>query len=277
MAETALHFGATLRLLRVDAGLSLRDLARRIGVSSAYLSRVEHGLDAVPTPERLSAIARELDVPPTLLMDVAHRVNPFVTAYLEEEPGARAVVLDLARRQLTDAQLGRVREFLDREFPVPAVHKEAQAVRLAPLLSPERIVLGLSCTGLEDALDVAAGRLAAAHLGMEAPALAALLRQREEETPSAVGHGVAVPHAFVSGWSQPAAALVTLARPLKLDTPDGEPLRLLVVLVGAAGRAHLMRLAHVARLARDSLADGLAEARSAQQVLERIGALDALG
>jgi PTS system nitrogen regulatory IIA component len=272
-----MHFGATLRLLRVDAGLSLRDLSRRIGVSSAYLSRVEHGLDAVPTPERLSAIARELDVPPTLLMDAAHRVSPFVTAYLEQEPGARAVVLDLARRQLTDAQLARVREFLDREFPVPAVRKEAQAVRLAPLLSPERIVLGLSCTDLEDALDVAAGRLAAARPGAEASSLAALLRQREEEAPSTVGNGVAVPHAFVSGWEPPAAALVTLARPLKLDTPDGLPLRMLVVLAGAPGRAHLMRLAHIARLARDTLADQLSEARSAQQVLERLEAMDALG
>lgn len=45
-----MHLGATLRLLRTDAGLSLRDLARRIGVSSAYLSRVENGVDAPPRP-----------------------------------------------------------------------------------------------------------------------------------------------------------------------------------------------------------------------------------
>src|SRR3712207_1940181 len=92
--EDAMHLGATLRLLRVDAGLSLRDLARRIGVSSAYLSRVENGLDAVPTPERLAAIARELDVPSTLLMDVAHRVSPFVASYLEQVPGAGRLFLE---------------------------------------------------------------------------------------------------------------------------------------------------------------------------------------
>ncbi len=270
-----MHFGATLRLLRVDAGLSLRDLARRIGVSSAYLSRVENGLDAVPTPERLSAIARELDVPPMLLVDVAHRVNPFVASYLDEEPGARALVLELARRRLTGAQLVRVRAFLDREFPVPASRNDTQAMPLAPLLGPERVVVGLGCTGLEDALDVVAGRLAPLLPGVGAPALAAMLRQREEETSSAVGNGVAVPHAFVSGATH--AAVVTLARPLKLDTPDGLPLRLLVVLVGARGRAHLMRLAHVARLASQGLADRLDEARDARQVLEHIRELDALG
>jgi PTS system nitrogen regulatory IIA component len=272
-----MHFGATLRLLRVDAGLSLRDLARRIGVSSAYLSRVEHGLDAVPTPERLSAIARELDVPPTLLMDVAHRVNPFVATYLEQEPGARALVLDLASRQLTERQLVRVREFLAREFPMSAAHKEIPSAPLAPLLSPERIIVRLTCARLDDALDVVAGRLAAMRPEVGARALAGMLRGREEESPSAVGSGVAVPHAFVSGWSKPAAALVTLARPLRMDTPDGLPLRLLVVLVGTRGRAHLVRLAHIARLARYGLADRLEDARDPHQVLERLSTLDALG
>ena len=59
--------GGTLRRLRLESGISLRDLARRLGVSSAYLSRVEHGLDAVPTPERLEAMAEELGVPAAML------------------------------------------------------------------------------------------------------------------------------------------------------------------------------------------------------------------
>jgi PTS system nitrogen regulatory IIA component len=272
-----MHFGATLRLLRVDAGLSLRDLARRIGVSSAYLSRVEHGLDAVPTPERLSAIARELDVPPALLMDAAHRINPFVASYLEQEPGARSLVLELARRKLTGAQLTRVRQLLEQEFPLPAARRDAPPTPLAPLLSPERIVLGLSCARLEDALDLMAGRLAAARPEVGAAALAAMLRRREEERPSAVGNGVAVPHASMMGGSVPMAALVTLAHPLKADTPDGMPLRVLVVLMSERGRTHLCRLAHIARLANHGLADRLVEARDAQQVLERLEALDAPG
>ena len=55
-----MHFGAALRLLRVDAGVTLRALAERVGVSSAYLSRVENGHDAVPTPDRLADIAAAL-------------------------------------------------------------------------------------------------------------------------------------------------------------------------------------------------------------------------
>jgi nitrogen PTS system EIIA component len=271
-----MHLGATIRLLRVDAGLSLRDLARRIGVSSAYLSRVENGLDAVPTQERLAAIARELDVPPTLLMDVAHRVSPFVAQYLEQEPGASMLFLELARRSLSGSQLARVREFLDTEFPVRATGQETPVPALAPLLAPERMVLRLTCTALEDALDVAAGRLAAACPGVSAPRLMADLKRREAEASSMVGSGVAVPHAFVEHAS-PVAALVTLAKPLQAETPDRLPLRLLVVLVGRErGRAHLMRLAHVARLASHGLAERLADEEQPQQLLVRLSELEAL-
>jgi PTS system nitrogen regulatory IIA component len=271
-----MHLGATLRLLRVDAGLSLRDLARRIGVSSAYLSRVENGLDAVPTPERLSAIARELGVPPTLLMDVAHRVNPFVAHYLEQEPGAGTLFLDIARRQLTSAQLARVRELLDAEFPVRAARRDEPVPALAPLLVPERMVLRLTCTAVEDALDVAAGRLAAACPGVSAPRLVAELTRREAEASNRVGNGVAMPHAYVE-HAEPLAALVTLARPLRTETPDDVPLRLLVVLVGGErGRDALVRLAHVARLASHGLAERLADVEHPQQVFERLAELETL-
>lgn len=271
-----MHLGATIRLLRVDAGLSLRDLARRIGVSSAYLSRVENGLDAAPTPERLSAIARELDVPPSLLMDVAHRVSPFVAHYLEQVPGAGMLFLEMARRRLTGPQLARVREFLDAEFPMRAVANEAPVPALAPLLAPERMVLRLTCAALEDALDVAAGRLVGACPGMTAPRLVAELKRREAEAPSLVGNGVAVPHAIVE-HAAPVAAVVTLGKPLKAETPDGLPLRLLVVLIGGErGRAHLVRLAHVARLASHGLAERLADEEQPQQLLARLTELEAL-
>ncbi|WP_224243120.1 helix-turn-helix domain-containing protein [Hyalangium gracile] len=271
-----MHLGATIRLLRVDAGLSLRDLARRIGVSSAYLSRVEHGLDAVPTPERLAAIARELDVPPTLLMDVAHRVNPFVASYLEQVPGAGTLFLDIARRRLSSSQLARVRDFLDEEFPARGASREESAPALAPLLTPERVILKLSCAAMEDARDMAIGRICGATPGVPAARLAEELARREAEASSAVGNGVAVPHAIIEGLT-PMAALVTLGKPLRHDTPDGQPLRLLIVLVGGdRGRARLMRLAHVARLASHGLATRLQDAQHPREVLTHLEELEAL-
>lgn len=272
-----MHLGATLRLLRVDAGLSLRDMARRIGVSSAYLSRVENGVDAPPTVERLTAIARELDVPPALLMDVANRVSPYVTEYLEAVPGSGTLFLELARRRLSGAELARVRGFLDAEFPVRGGGpSDAPVPALAPLLAPERVVLQLSCEGWDDVLDVVAGRLASALPGVDAARLAESLRRRDITSSCAVGAEVAVPHVFVPGVA-PVAALVTMAKGLAVDTPDGRPLRLVVAAAdGELGRVRLVRMAHVARLAARGLSARLSEARQPGQVLAILEELEAL-
>ena len=91
-----------------------------------------------------------------------------------------------------------------------------------------------------------------------------------------VGNGVVVPHAFIE-HAAPLAALVTLGKPLLAETPDRLPLRLVVVLVGGErGRAHLTRLAHVARLASHGLAERLADEDQPQQLLARLTELEAL-
>src|SRR6185436_16712563 len=100
-----MHLGATLRLLRIESGFGLRHLARRLGVSSAYLSRVENGVDPVPTSGRLEEIAKALRLPPRLLIDAAQRQSPRVQRYLEREPQAADLLLDLAERDLDAAQL----------------------------------------------------------------------------------------------------------------------------------------------------------------------------
>lgn len=58
MAST---FGDRIRELRTDADLSLRELARKIGVSAAFLSDVELGR-RYPSDSVLERLAGELDV-----------------------------------------------------------------------------------------------------------------------------------------------------------------------------------------------------------------------
>ncbi|WP_437513499.1 PTS sugar transporter subunit IIA [Sorangium sp. So ce1099] len=274
-ARALAEFGAALRLLRVEAGLSLRALAQRIGVSSAYLSRVEHGHDAIPTPDRLTAIASALELPPAVLLELGHQVEPLVSRYLERVPAANALFLELARRDLSGPQLARVKAFIDAEFPVSAPFGVAPARRLSELLTPERIVLHLSCAHIEDVIDVAASRLVPKCGALSASALAQELLRRERESPTALGNGVAVPHAIVPGSCQ-AAVLATLAEPLAVPTPGGAPLRLLVVLIcGEGGRAHLELLAQVARLASHNAADALCAARDPGQLIEQLAQMEA--
>jgi PTS system nitrogen regulatory IIA component len=270
------HLGATIRLLRIDAGLSLRHLAHRIGVSSAYLSRVENGLDAVPTPERLIAISGELGIPPTLLMDVANRQSPFVASYLDEVPAARGLLTEIARRGLSPAELERVLAFLNAEFPVRAAMPRVHEERLADLLDPDRLVLQLECSEVTDAVDVAVQRLCRAQPGLSLAEVRRGVDAREATASTSLGNGVAVPHAVLAG-AVPAAALITLRTPIVPQTPDQLPVRVIVVMVDVPGSGSLCRLAHVARLARRGLAERVAPQATAEGVFAALRALEALG
>lgn len=60
--------GMRVRAARADAGMTVRELARRIGVSPSHVSQVERGIGAFSVPA-LYAVARELDVSMHALLD----------------------------------------------------------------------------------------------------------------------------------------------------------------------------------------------------------------
>jgi PTS system nitrogen regulatory IIA component len=268
-----MHFGATLRLLRLESGLSLRDLARRLSVSSTYLSRVEKGQDSVPTAARLEAIARELSIPATLLMSLAHRVSPLVVDYVQEVPEAGTLFLEIAHRRLSARQLLEVRDFINERFPV-AGRLRPRVRGVSELLAPDRIILGLTCSTIDDVIDVAAGRLAALS-DQTAAEISAPLRAREREVSSAIGSGVALTCAYLA-HDAPAAVLVTLARPLMVDAPDALPLRMMVVLAGPRDLPdRRLHLAHLAHLTARGLSERLGDVTSAEEVLARLAVMEA--
>jgi nitrogen PTS system EIIA component len=287
-----MHFGATLRLLRVDAGLTLRDLAERLGVSNAYLSRVENGHDAAPTPDRLVAIARTFGLPPTMLIELADRMKPLAADYLETVPAARELLLDVVRRKLGPIEIARVRAFIDREFPAESTRTDD----IRRMFDPSRVVIGLSCADLEDAVDVAATRLAdeggrltspersegeaisgssrgrAPRTQFEPASIAEAIMARERMASTAVGGGLAIPHAVLPHAIR-RAVVVTLRPPLKIETPDGVPLRLLVVHLQPAVSAHASRLADLADLARladPAVVEKIAAPRDPKKVVESL-------
>lgn len=267
-------FGATLRLLRLESGMSLRDLARRMGVSSVYLSRVENGIDGVPTAERIQSIAGELGVAPRLLLDLAHRISPFVSSYVEQVPDAGSLFLELAHRNLGAAELAEVREFLDRRFPVARSVRQEERESLADLLCTDRVILQLTGTSMKDVLDVAAGRLALGKKKLSAPRIAQLLQTRERECSGAIGGGV-----WISSTSldiqAPRVALITLARPLSVVTPDDVPIRIVITLVvPRQDPKRVLRLARVARLGARGLASELLAFTRPEPLIERLRQLE---
>jgi transcriptional regulator with XRE-family HTH domain len=103
MTETSLRsalaaLGAFIRAQRLTAGLSLRDLAARTGVSNAYLSQVERGLHE-PSITVLRSIADALELPLESLLARA--------GVLDRAPGEgrSALVRDTEAAILQDPEL----------------------------------------------------------------------------------------------------------------------------------------------------------------------------
>lgn len=111
------RFGKLLRVHRAQSQLSLRELAKLLGVSHAYLSEVEHGVRGPVTRERWPDLLRVL---PTLTKQellIAERLSRPLVLDLASVDAAYiqlvfAVIDAVKKRQLTRAQVAQILEIL---------------------------------------------------------------------------------------------------------------------------------------------------------------------
>jgi PTS system nitrogen regulatory IIA component len=76
---------------------------------------------------------------------------------------------------------------------------------------------------------------------------------RERLGSTALGEGVAIPHGRIKGLKQPLAAFVRLDQPIPFESPDGQPVSLLIFLLvpEQATQQHLEILSEIAQLLSD--------------------------
>ena len=124
---------------------------------------------------------------------------------------------------------------------------------IAAMLTPADIVLDVDLPTKARVLEAVARQLAARH-GLSDRAVLSSLVERERIGSTALGCGVAIPHARVKGLGGPVAAFVRMQVPLEFDAPDGKPVSdILVLLVPHhATEAHLLLLAEVAEMFSDA-------------------------
>ncbi len=85
-AQQTETFGATLRDMRLEAGISLRKFADMVGVSPTYLSQVEQGNCDPPTAERVQKIAGILHTNADELIALAGRVPEDLPRIIQKQP-----------------------------------------------------------------------------------------------------------------------------------------------------------------------------------------------
>lgn len=79
-------FGAFIRSKREAQEIGLREMAKMIGVSPTYLSKIERDEFTPPTEEKVLAIAKILDCDPDELLAMAGRVPSDLADIIKRRP-----------------------------------------------------------------------------------------------------------------------------------------------------------------------------------------------
>ena len=124
-------------------------------------------------------------------------------------------------------------------------------MQLSDFLDFDSIRVGLPAGNKRKLLQML-GVLAAARLGVDAPAIIETVAARERLGSTGFGNGVAIPHGKVEGLKRIYALVVRLADPIDYKAIDGQPVDLAFLLLSPpdAGAEHLKALAAVSRVIR---------------------------
>lgn len=114
-------FGAYVRerreaLREADKRFSLRQVAMRIGVEPAYLSKVERGEQAPPSEATITRLAEDLGEDPDVMLALGGKVSGELQDIIRRRPRAFAELLRGLRDAPDDAVLRLVREVRDGDW-----------------------------------------------------------------------------------------------------------------------------------------------------------------
>lgn len=141
---------------------------------------------------------------------------------------------------------------------------------LSELLTRECVRVPLRSDSKEALLEELVGVLRDAGALVDAEAVLGAVRAREGVLTTGVGSGVAIPHGKCESAPELAMAAGVTRVPVDFDSLDGEPVRLLFLLVGpdSAAGLHLKTLGRISRLVRrDGFRERLVAAGSADEFM----------
>src|SRR5690625_7083508 len=126
-------------------------------------------------------------------------------------------------------------------------------MELTDLVSPEAVLCGVKASSKKQALQEIALRATDAY-GLDTRSVLEGLVAREKLGSTAMGNGVAIPHARIEGLGQIVGLFARLERPVDFEDAAGQGVDLIFTLLAPqeTGSDNLRALAKVSRLMRDS-------------------------
>ena len=144
--------------------------------------------------------------------------------------------------------------------------------QIAKILPVENVLAALDVSSKKRVFEQA-GLLFENHQGIARATVYDALFAREKLGSTGLGQGVAIPHGRIKSLKEPLGALMRLANPVPFESPDGQPVSLLFVLLvpEAATERHLQLLSELAQMFSDrTLRDSLHAAPDAGTLHEAI-------
>jgi transcriptional regulator with XRE-family HTH domain len=102
------NFGATIRKLRQAQELGLRETAGKVGISPAYLSRIERDKERPPRPQVIRKLAQTLAADPDALFRLSASTDPEIVSYLNERPIVMNLLRFIQEGDFSDAEVRRL-------------------------------------------------------------------------------------------------------------------------------------------------------------------------
>lgn len=137
-------------------------------------------------------------------------------------------------------------------------------------MSPELIVPDLEAGQPDQAIEELVGKIDAKRAQIDKDAVVQALVAREQEFSTGLGCGVAVPHCRTTGIKDPILAFGRSIKGLVWDSPDGEPVHFVFLLLTPAGAddLHVQIIAQIAKAMHNpSFRQALADAEDKEDLL----------
>ena len=136
--EEAQKFGSRLRELRIQAGMSQRELADRVNVNYTYLSKIEKGATSPPSSKVILRLAENLDTDKDELLILAEKIPPDIAELLKDREVLRLLRSGRIHKKVEalEKRRGSVHRLMEvKHLPEAIIHNKFARVAIATILT----------------------------------------------------------------------------------------------------------------------------------------------
>jgi len=144
-------------------------------------------------------------------------------------------------------------------------------VKISDILTEDFVVVGLDVSSKEDAINALVELISKSEKVKNVNKVREAVFEREKIMTTGVGKGFAVPHGKTDAVTDIVAAFAITKKPIDYDSLDGEPVRLIFLLVGRDNMVgpHIKLLSRISKLMNDNnFREKLLNAKDSKEVVE---------